>query len=94
MLLLATVAGISQISRYDMDRWGDWWRFTDLSASRLFADAFGSANVDVVTYGNVLAASSFLYGLATRDVTRRELDRQDPDYQLLIGIRAVKRGAG
>ncbi|GEM_PF-2898356 len=29
-IILATVAGISQISRYDMDRWGDYWRFTDL----------------------------------------------------------------
>src|SRR5258705_13302652 len=25
-ILLATLAGISQISRYDMDRWGDYWR--------------------------------------------------------------------
>jgi len=28
-VLLATFPGISQISRYDMDRWGDYWRFTD-----------------------------------------------------------------
>jgi SAM-dependent methyltransferase len=26
--VLITVAGISQISRYDADRWGDYWRFT------------------------------------------------------------------
>ena len=32
---LVTVAGISQISRYDMDRWGDYWRFTDLSMKKL-----------------------------------------------------------
>ncbi|MHB8853418.1 MAG: hypothetical protein ACYC6P_08710 [Ignavibacteriaceae bacterium] len=25
---LITLAGLSQISRYDMDRWGDYWRFT------------------------------------------------------------------
>jgi hypothetical protein len=29
-VLLATVSGISQISRYDMYRWGDYWRFTTL----------------------------------------------------------------
>jgi hypothetical protein len=27
-ILLATFLGISQISRYDMDRWGEFWRFT------------------------------------------------------------------
>jgi len=40
-ILLATLPGISQISRYDMDRWGDFWRFTDASARRLFGDVFG-----------------------------------------------------
>jgi hypothetical protein len=35
-VLLATVSGISQISRYDMNRWGDYWRFTDLSINFLF----------------------------------------------------------
>ena len=32
-VLLATVPGISQISREDMRDWGDWWRFTAKSAS-------------------------------------------------------------
>src|SRR5437764_1264932 len=27
-IVLCTLSGISQISRYDMDRWGDHWRFT------------------------------------------------------------------
>ena len=31
-VLLATFPGISQISRYDMDRWGDYWRFATRSA--------------------------------------------------------------
>ena len=55
-VVLATVPGISQISRYDMDRWGDYWRFTDASARRLFADVFRVENVTIATYGNVLAA--------------------------------------
>ena len=32
--ILCTVPGISQVSRYDMDRWGDRWRLTSLSADR------------------------------------------------------------
>ena len=30
-VLLATLPGISQICRYDMEQWGDYWRFTDAS---------------------------------------------------------------
>lgn len=88
---LVTVPGISQISRYDMDRWGDFWRFTDLSARSLFEEAFGKENVVVETFGNVLAACAFLHGLASSELSREELDHQDQDYQLTIGIRAHRR---
>jgi SAM-dependent methyltransferase len=91
-VLLATVPGISQISRYDMDRWGDFWRFTDASARRLFEDIFGPENVTVVTYGNVRAACAFLQGMAAHELKRKELEVHDPDYQVTIGVRAVKRG--
>jgi SAM-dependent methyltransferase len=87
---LVTVPGISQISRYDMDRWGDYWRFTDASARRLFGDAFGPENVTVVIYGNVLAACAFLQGLAVHEIRKEELDYRDADYQLTIGVRAVR----
>ena len=92
-VLLATVAGISQISRYDMDRWGDCWRFTDASCQRLFGDVFGEKHVTVSTHGNVLSACAFLQGLATRELKKEELDYVDPDYQMLITIRAEKDGS-
>ncbi|MBU6461141.1 MAG: glycosyltransferase [Bradyrhizobium sp.] len=87
---LVTVPGISQISRYDMDRWGDYWRFTDVSARRLFSDVFGPENVTVVTYGNVLTSSAFLQGMAVQELRKEELDHYDEDYQVIIAIRAVK----
>ncbi len=90
-VLLATLPGISQISRYDMDRWGDYWRFTSASAQRLFAAAFGSEAVSLQVYGNVLAATAFLQGLAVEDLNPRDLDTVDADYQMLIGVRAQKR---
>jgi SAM-dependent methyltransferase len=88
--LLVTIPGISQISRYDMDRWGHYWAFTTKSAERLFGDIFEGGQVEVVAYGNVLASISFLHGLASEELTPRELDVHDPDYQLLIGVRATK----
>ncbi|MBJ6799246.1 class I SAM-dependent methyltransferase [Geomonas propionica] len=90
-VLLATFAGISQISRYDMDRWGDFWRLSDVAARRLFGDVFGDQNVVVQSHGNVLVACSFLHGLASRELTRAELEYRDEDYQVLITVRAVKR---
>lgn len=89
-VLLATFPGISQISRYDMDRWGDYWRLTSMSARRLFEDVFGPGNVEVEAHGNVLAATAFLQGLAVEDLRRDELDHRDPDYEVLVTVRAVR----
>ena len=90
-VLLGTEAGLCQISRYDMQRWGDYWRFTTKSAQRLYAESFGADNVEVHAYGNVLAASALLYGYAAEEFHKKELDLQDEDYQVLITIRAVRR---
>ena len=39
-VVLATMLGISPISRYDMERWGHFWAFTTQSARRLFEGVF------------------------------------------------------
>jgi SAM-dependent methyltransferase len=89
-IVLATVGGITQISRRDMERWGHYWSFTTLSARLLFEEAFPAANVQVDSFGNVLAATAFLHGLAAEDLRPAELDHRDPDYEFLITVRAVK----
>ena len=89
-VLLATVPGISQISREDMRDWGDWWRFTARSAQRLFGDVYGDDNVEVRQHGNVRAAAAFLYGLAAEDLDASALGAVDPDFHLLMTVRAVR----
>jgi ubiquinone/menaquinone biosynthesis C-methylase UbiE len=89
-ILLATLPGITQISRYDMDRWGEYWRFTSLSARRLFEEWFPSTEVMVHAYGNVLVATAFLQGLAVEELRKEELDYLDPDYEVLVTVRAAK----
>jgi hypothetical protein len=89
-LLLATFPGISQINRFDMQRWGDYWRFTSLSARRLFEENFPAADVTIETHGNVLAACAFLQGVTAGELRKEELDHHDPDYELLITLRAFK----
>jgi glycosyltransferase involved in cell wall biosynthesis len=88
-VLLATVPGISQIS---IDEWAEswYWSFTVLSIQRLFEEVFAKEQIEVQPHGNVLAATAFLNGLATEELRQEELDYDDPHYQLLITIRAVK----
>ena len=87
---LVTLAGVCQVSRYDMERWGDYWRFTSKSAEKLFSDTFSSSNIKVQVYGNVLAAVSLLEGIASEELEKEELDFVDEDYQVVITVRATK----
>ena len=89
-VVLATVSGMAQISIDDFDKWGEYWRFTSLSARLLFEEAFSAGNVTVYPFGNVLAAISFLEGLACEDLKKSELDTIDRSYEILIAIRAIK----
>lgn len=89
-VLLATVSGISQISRYDMERWGDYWRFTTASIHKLFEPVF-AGGVEIEAFGNVLAATAFLQGIVVEDLPKPALlDEQDADYQVVIAIVARK----
>ena len=89
-VLLATGNGISQIARWDMDHWGEYWRFTSLSAHKLFTEVFPVSHIIVQAHGNVLTAMAFLHGLVSEELRQDELDYFDPDYEVLITIRAVK----
>jgi SAM-dependent methyltransferase len=88
-ILLGSVAGITQISRHDAKRWGDYWRFTEQSLARLLAARF-DARIDV--HGNLLAARTLLDGLAVEDLPQPALlDVADPDYPVTLTFRAARK---
>jgi hypothetical protein len=88
-VFLGTTAGISQIIRYDMDHWGEYWRFTDLSMKMILKKHF--KNVEIKTYGNALSCTAFLQGICVQDLPQDELlDKHDPDYQMIIAFSAIK----
>lgn len=89
-VVLITLSGISQISKYDMERWGEYWRFTSLSAIRLFNEFFPLENIQVKSYGNLLSAVALLEGLASRELKKKELDFHDSNYEVTITVRAIK----
>lgn len=88
-VLLATVPGISQISREDMELTGDFWRFTTESITRLITPVFGQADA-VEAYGNVYAATAFLHGVAAEELDSTALNYRDSQFQVVIAAVARK----
>ena len=69
---------------------GDFWRVTEASARKLFADVFPLDAFEVTAYGNVMACAAFLYGLSVEEMAPADLDRKDPNFPLVIAVRAVR----
>jgi SAM-dependent methyltransferase len=90
--LLATVPTITQISRADMDRNGDYWRFTSAAVKRLFTDRFPGGSVTVEAHGNVLAAIAFLHGTGGRRTQARRAGRPGSGLRDALTVHAVKAG--
>lgn len=87
---IVTVASLVQISRYDYERWGDYWRFTDMGIKRDFEEIFGRGNVEMRVYGNLLACVAELEGIAAEELSNDEIFHSDSDYPIIIGILAKK----
>jgi SAM-dependent methyltransferase len=94
-ILLATFPGIGRMLDPSQEKWDVHyhWAFTLPSVRRLFEEAFPTSNFEVEAHGNVLAAISFLHGLAVEELRQEELDHREADYdgyEVLIALRAVK----
>ena len=90
-VLLLTTPGVSR--RLTGEEAGeDSWRFTRSSFGRVLEELFAPDDISVESYGNVLTAAAFLYGVASEELRRSELDFRDDRYEVIIGARAVKRG--
>src|SRR5262249_16858470 len=86
-VLLATVPGICAVGP---ERWPCYWAFRPASVTRLSAEGFPGGSVSVESAGNVLAAITFLHGLALEEVDRAALDENDPAYPVVVCVRAAK----
>lgn len=88
-VLLMTVPGVSSVDRGEWG--GTWfWSFTPAALERLLGEQFTRESVAVSDYGNVLAASAFLYGLADVELDSVELDSRDSKYPVIVTARAVR----
>ncbi len=90
-VVLATSHGITKVARREgVDDWGEYWHFTSQSSKRLFQETFPAEGVTVSTYGNVLSTIGSLHGLAASELEPNELDYCDPNFELLVMVRAQK----
>lgn len=87
---LATMTVISPISRYDADRWGEYWRPTEQAAKRIFGDVFGASNVVTQSHGNHIAAHAAIAGFAAEELNEGELSASDPDYPVVVTVVATR----
>jgi SAM-dependent methyltransferase len=90
-VMLATTPGLARQAPVEKKLFGEWWHFTAMSATRVAEETFGKGNVEVQTYGNVLAAAASLFGLGQDDLAPEELAIHDPAFEVVVAIRAVKR---
>jgi hypothetical protein len=88
--LLISVPCVSRIERQTPGT--DFWRYTPRGLELLIRRSCPNATLATEGRGNVLAGVAFLMGLATEDLTERELQAEDPYFPLVVCATALKRG--
>lgn len=58
------------------------------------AEYFPQSHIDIKTYGNVYAATAFLYGMGLPEINKEMLDYQDPSMQVIVTVKAIKEQNG
>lgn len=82
---LITASGISMVSRYDDERWGHYWGFTETSMRKIFEGLIREDQIEIISMGNPKTASAFLYGLSVEDMRAEDFEEDDPLVSLMIG---------
>lgn len=82
---LVTAHCLGHISLYDYHNWGEYWRFTDMSMYRLFAEVFDEKQIIVHSWGSMKTAVAHLYGLCAEDLQEKDFEYQDEQYPVIIG---------
>ncbi len=90
-VVLCTSHGMTRVARREgVDDWGEYWHFTTQSKRRLFHAHFPKDHVQVSTVGNVFTCICNLHGLAASEIDPVELETHDPNYEMLVLVRAMK----
>jgi hypothetical protein len=72
------------------DAGGDYWRLTELGWQQVAARVWPGCAVSTTSFGNCLAATAAIQGLAHEELTPAELDEYDARFPVFVGIRCRK----
>ena len=87
---IVTLAGYStHISRYDYEKWGDYWRFSDKGAIKLFEKYFEI--IFIKNYGNFYSATAQMSGFSIEELEIEKINSNEKDYTMLTGLVLKKR---
>ncbi len=81
---LVTAHCLGQISLYDYHNWGEYWRFTDQSMRKIFAECFDEGNISVQSWGNVKTAIAYQYGLCAEDLKKEDFKYHDEQFPVIV----------
>lgn len=87
---LITVPGVKSLSTYHDSMWGEYWSFTKKSVFKMFADVFGTENIDVDSHGNVKTATAYLYGLSAEMLTAQDFEYDDYNVPFIVTAKVKK----
>ncbi|MBI1863724.1 class I SAM-dependent methyltransferase [Candidatus Woesebacteria bacterium] len=68
----------------------NYWRFTPDGAKHVFGNIFGERKVKVKSYGNVLTGQCFWVGMSQEELSKYELEYNDPEFPCIVGVLARK----
>ena len=88
-VILATLPSVSRIDCISGVE-GDYWRFTEASAKYLFEKKFDPGQLTIGSLGNVRSGVCFYAGFAQEDVPSGILKKNDPNFPLIVTVKAVK----
>ncbi|MFT4549193.1 MAG: SAM-dependent methyltransferase [Verrucomicrobiales bacterium] len=91
-VLLLTAPCLSQLDLDPSISWADRWRFTTTALRELAQACTGEGDhLEVSAFGNVLAATAFLQGLASGELEAKELDATDHMFEMLVTMHLQKK---
>jgi hypothetical protein len=91
--LLVSVPTVRAVDTTDSGRGVDTWRMLPAGLQEILESRCPDGDVDVEGFGNVLAATALLMGVAAEELRSSELDHHDPDHPVVACACVVKRGS-
>lgn len=87
-VILATAPTLSPLT----PDFSEYQRFTSAGLRKLTESAWPACEVSIESYGNVLAATAALMGIASEELSPSELDVNDSRYPVLLSLFGKKPG--